>query len=54
MSATAEMDEQNYVFLKRLCQVLTALGSQLAFLWVRVFRCICIFPTFSWYDSGCL
>lgn len=35
-AATKPLDEQNYLFLKRLCQVLTSLGSQLSALWVRL------------------
>ena len=35
-SVTAEFDERQYLFLKRLCQVLVTLGeSQLFYLWVR-------------------
>ena len=35
-SITAEFDEKQYLFLKRLCQVLVALGEvQLYYLWVR-------------------
>ena len=36
-SVTAEFDERQYLFLKRLCQVLVTLGEvQLFHLWVRV------------------
>ena len=35
-SITAQFDERQYLFLKRLCQVLVALGEvQLFHLWVR-------------------
>ena len=35
-SITAEFDEKQYLFLKRLCQVLVTLGEvQLYYLWVR-------------------
>ncbi|XP_013773403.1 exportin-5-like [Limulus polyphemus] len=32
-AALAPLEEQHYVFLKKLCQVLTGLGSQLCLLW---------------------
>ncbi|XP_014667809.1 PREDICTED: exportin-5-like [Priapulus caudatus] len=32
-AAMKALDEQNYLFLKRLCQVLTSIGSQLCALW---------------------
>lgn len=42
-SITAEFDEKQYLFLKRLCQVLVALGEvQLFYLWVRKGK-VCIF-----------
>ena len=35
-SITTEFDEKQYLFLKRLCQVLVTLGEvQLYYLWVR-------------------
>lgn len=39
-SITAEFDEKQYLFLKRLCQVLVTLGEvQLFYLWVRREKC---------------
>ncbi|XP_074656091.1 exportin-5-like [Tubulanus polymorphus] len=33
VAALAGVDEENYIFLKKLCQVLTAVGNQLCYLW---------------------
>ena len=48
--------EEQYVFLKRMCQVLVQLGiSQLAPLWVRTYRSVCLctctvhFTTISYF-----
>ncbi|XP_038074929.1 exportin-5-like isoform X2 [Patiria miniata] len=32
-ACSAGLDEENYIFMKRLCQVLTGLGAQLCILW---------------------
>ncbi len=37
LACSVGVNEENYVFLKKLCQVLTGLGGQLCALWVSCY-----------------
>ena len=60
VAGTADLEEHHYLFLKKLCQLLTAIGSQLAAMWVSginvlrrsILSCYCLLQSRDPFNYG--